>query len=154
MRLYNKNRRFSSQIHRKKICKKKRVSCETLVICGSGNWTRTSDIRINSPLFYRLNYARITGHIIYLKSAQVKDYLTIFTINCNYPKILRVVADIIYWFELDFLTQNYYHNKHKGVFNLTCPTFKWTKQGVVICKFSYTLCRILHSAILPVLVAT
>ena len=26
---------------------------------GSGNWTRTSDIRINSPLFYRLNYARI-----------------------------------------------------------------------------------------------
>lgn len=29
------------------------------VILGSGNWTRTSDIRINSPLFYRLNYARI-----------------------------------------------------------------------------------------------
>lgn len=30
-----------------------------LQIFGSGNWTRTSDIRINSPLFYRLNYARI-----------------------------------------------------------------------------------------------
>ncbi len=28
-------------------------------ILGSGSWTRTSDIRINSPLFYRLNYARI-----------------------------------------------------------------------------------------------
>ncbi len=23
---------------------------------GSSNWTRTSDIRINSPPFYRLNY--------------------------------------------------------------------------------------------------
>ena len=32
---------------------------------------------VNSPLFYRLNYARITGHIIYLKSAQVKDFLNI-----------------------------------------------------------------------------
>lgn len=31
---------------------------------GSGNWTRTSDIRINSPLFYRLNYAR-TARISY-----------------------------------------------------------------------------------------
>ena len=44
-------------------------------IYGSGNWTRTSDIRINSPLFYRLNYARITSPILYLKSAQVKDFL-------------------------------------------------------------------------------
>ncbi len=32
---------------------------------GSGSWTRTNDIRINSPLFYRLNYARIALHIIY-----------------------------------------------------------------------------------------
>ena len=42
---------------------------------GSGNWTRTSDIWINSPLFYRLNYARITRHIITLNSAQVKDFV-------------------------------------------------------------------------------
>ena len=41
----------------------------------------------------------------------------------------------------------------KGGFNLTCPTSKWTKQGVVICNFSYILCRILHSAFAPVLVA-
>ncbi len=26
---------------------------------GSSNWTRTSDIRINSPPFYRLNYGGI-----------------------------------------------------------------------------------------------
>ena len=39
---------------------------------GTGNWTRTSDIRINSPLFYRLNYARITGLIIYPLGAVVK----------------------------------------------------------------------------------
>ena len=44
-------------------------------ICGSGNWTRTSDIRINSPLFYRLNYARITGRMIYLNCVQVKEFV-------------------------------------------------------------------------------
>ncbi len=27
--------------------------------CGSSDWTRTSDIRINSPPFYRLNYRGI-----------------------------------------------------------------------------------------------
>ena len=58
-------------------------------ICGSGNWTRTSDIRINSPLFYRLNYARITRHIVTVKSAQVKDFLNIlqrkFTCRKNPP---------------------------------------------------------------------
>ena len=37
----------------------------TAEFLGSGNWTRTSDIRINSPLFYRLNYARIALLIIY-----------------------------------------------------------------------------------------
>lgn len=42
---------------------------------GSGNWTRTSDIRINSPLFYRLNYARITGRMIYLNCVQVKEFV-------------------------------------------------------------------------------
>ncbi len=29
-----------------------------LVKLGSGGWTRTSDIRINSPVFYQLNYTR------------------------------------------------------------------------------------------------
>ena len=41
---------------------------KTAEICGNlgsgNNWTRTSDIRINSPLFYRLNYAR-TARISY-----------------------------------------------------------------------------------------
>ncbi|SHD58173.1 conserved hypothetical protein [Escherichia coli] len=33
---------------------------------GSSDWTRTSDIRINSPPFYRLNYRGIvrTGRIL------------------------------------------------------------------------------------------
>ena len=35
-------------------------------------------LAVNSPLFYRLNYARITRHVITLKSAQVKDFLNIF----------------------------------------------------------------------------
>ena len=46
-------------------------------------------VNFNSPLFYRLNYARITRHIIYLKSAQVKDFLNIlqrkFTCRKNPP---------------------------------------------------------------------
>ena len=49
-----------------------KIGCEQTIknpqksaeILGSGNWTRTSDIRINSPLFYRLNYAR-TARISY-----------------------------------------------------------------------------------------
>jgi len=36
---------------------------------------------VNSPLFYRLNYARITALVIYLKSAQVKDFLNMFPKN-------------------------------------------------------------------------
>ena len=44
------------------------------LILGSGSWTRTSDIRINSPLFYRLNYARIAMPIIYYHSQQVKMF--------------------------------------------------------------------------------
>jgi len=55
---------------------------------------------------------------------------------------------------IDFFIGFCYTILNQGGFNLTCPTFKWTKQGVVICKFSYTLCRILHSAFIPVLVAT
>ncbi|CDH21766.1 hypothetical protein XBKQ1_740007 [Xenorhabdus bovienii str. kraussei Quebec] len=30
---------------------------------GSSNWTRTSDIRINSPPFYRLNYGGIASFL-------------------------------------------------------------------------------------------
>ena len=59
----------------------------------------------------------------------------------------------MYLFRIDFSSYVCYI-ACKGGFNLTCPTSKWTKQGVVICKFSYTLCRILHSAFAPVLVAT
>ncbi|GAJ65163.1 hypothetical protein HI13_contig00027-0001, partial [Edwardsiella piscicida] len=41
---------------------------------GSSDWTRTSDIRINSPPFYRLNYRGIvtTGRIIAKGAAAVK----------------------------------------------------------------------------------
>ena len=55
---------------------------------------------------------------------------------------------------IDFFIRVCYTIINQGGFNLTCPTSKWTKQGVVICKFSYTLCRILHSAFAHALVAT
>ena len=42
------------------------------VMIGKG-----ASLAVNSPLFYRLNYARITRHIITLKSAQVKDFVKI-----------------------------------------------------------------------------
>ena len=32
----------------------------SLILFGSGGWTRTSDIWINSPPFYQLNYAGLT----------------------------------------------------------------------------------------------
>ena len=35
------------------------VSFSGLLKYGSSDWTRTSDIRINSPPFYRLNYRGI-----------------------------------------------------------------------------------------------
>ncbi|CDN00989.1 hypothetical protein KPSB59_2420024 [Klebsiella quasipneumoniae subsp. quasipneumoniae] len=35
------------------------VSLSGLFKFGSSDWTRTSDIRINSPPFYRLNYRGI-----------------------------------------------------------------------------------------------
>ena len=44
------------------------ISCDIWILkYGSSDWTRTSDIRINSPPFYRLNYRGIvlkTGQII------------------------------------------------------------------------------------------
>ena len=43
--------------------KKSAENCGNL---GSGNWTRTSDIWINSPLFYRLNYARMLVYNIHI----------------------------------------------------------------------------------------
>nr|GME07318.1 hypothetical protein HI13_contig00027-0001 [Ipomoea batatas] len=44
---------------------------------GSSDWTRTSDIRINSPPFYRLNYRGIvrTGRIV---AAPVRDVKALF----------------------------------------------------------------------------
>ena len=61
-------------------------------IFGSGNWTRTSDIRINSPLFYRLNYARTVLLILYLKKRQVKRFVKFFVINVGRPEFIWVVA--------------------------------------------------------------
>ena len=49
-------------------------------ILGSGNWTRTSDIRINSPLFYRLNYARIAR----LSYNLFNPISSIFFIHCDF----------------------------------------------------------------------
>ena len=39
--------------------KQKACSKSRLLKFGSSDWTRTSDIRINSPPFYRLNYRGI-----------------------------------------------------------------------------------------------
>ena len=75
------NRIFSENVKRKMKEKTPRNQGFCDVNRGSGNWTRTSDIRINSPLFYRLNYARITGLIIYLTAAQVKDFLNFLSDN-------------------------------------------------------------------------
>ncbi len=50
---------------------------------GSSDWTRTSDIRINSPPFYRLNYRGIvlkTEQIIVLCSALVKALFPLFSV--------------------------------------------------------------------------
>ena len=44
--------------------KENKKSAENCGNSGSGNWTRTSDIWINSPLFYRLNYARMLAYHI------------------------------------------------------------------------------------------
>ena len=50
------------------------VSLSGLLKYGSSDWTRTSDIRINSPPFYRLNYRGIvgTGRIISSRAGDVK----------------------------------------------------------------------------------
>ena len=55
-------------------CKKPaQVSLSRLLKYGSSDWTRTSDIRINSPPFYRLNYrgivveAYLSGEKIFVK---------------------------------------------------------------------------------------
>ncbi len=47
---------------------------------GSSDWTRTSDIRINSPPFYRLNYRGIvgTGRIISSTLSDVKGCFHLF----------------------------------------------------------------------------
>ena len=51
-------------------CKKAKSLLESrLLKCGSSDWTRTSDIRINSPPFYRLNYRGIVwGHMLAAKN--------------------------------------------------------------------------------------
>ncbi len=43
------------------ILKCKGLHTQPLDKFGSSDWTRTSDIRINSPPFYRLNYRGIVG---------------------------------------------------------------------------------------------
>ena len=40
-------------------CKKQTSVTSAFLEFGSSDWTRTSDIRINSPPFYRLNYRGI-----------------------------------------------------------------------------------------------
>ena len=60
--------------NRKKSKKPAQVSLSGLLKYGSSDWTRTSDIRINSPPFYRLNYRGIvgTGRIISSRAGEVK----------------------------------------------------------------------------------
>lgn len=44
----------------------------------------------NSPLFYRLNYARITGRMIYLNCVQVKEFVNGGKENLSDPEKLPV----------------------------------------------------------------
>ena len=73
-----------------KLCKESlRPVCQA--VCGFVSFIKIGQKKtsvINSPLFYRLNYARITGHILYPNSAQVKDFLNILQRKCMYPKNL------------------------------------------------------------------
>ena len=60
--------------------KQKKLPNFCRVLCGNFSFIKLCRVLkkgINSPLFYRLNYARITDPILYLKSAQVKDFLNI-----------------------------------------------------------------------------
>ena len=67
-----------------------KIGCEQTIknpqksaeIRGSGNWTRTSDIRINSPLFYRLNYARITCPMLYYPFQVFFLFIDTFFFQC------------------------------------------------------------------------
>ena len=113
------NRIFSENVKRKMKEKTPRNQGFCDVNRGSGNWTRTSDIRINSPLFYRLNYARITDPILYLKSAQVKDFLNILQglIFCDFC-LLIIRANMSMY---DFLQKNIKNNSENiGVNNTVC----------------------------------
>ncbi len=62
------------------ILKCKGLHTQPLDKFGSSDWTRTSDIRINSPPFYRLNYRGIvgTGRIITRSAVHVKGVNHIF----------------------------------------------------------------------------
>ena len=60
--------------------KQKKLPNFCRVLCGNFSFIKLCRVLkkgINSPLFYRLNYARITDPMLYLKSAQVKDFLNI-----------------------------------------------------------------------------
>ncbi len=71
---------------------KKKVSkhfCfETFVFCGSPSWTRTSDLRINSPSLYRLSYQGIDAIIANRLSPFPFDE-TLFTQPDLYPQSLE-----------------------------------------------------------------
>ena len=65
-------------------------------VCGFVSFIKIGQKKtsvINSPLFYRLNYARITDPILYLKSAQVKDFL-----NILYYKFWGLFSAACVWF--------------------------------------------------------
>ena len=61
---------FNKQLRRFHYRRKAKSLLESrLLKCGSSDWTRTSDIRINSPPFYRLNYRGIVwGHMLAAKN--------------------------------------------------------------------------------------
>ena len=67
-------------------------------VCGFVSFIKIGQKKtsvINSPLFYRLNYARITRHIITIKSAQVKDFVKILQGFFIYRKNLPFGVNLV-----------------------------------------------------------
>ncbi len=60
---------------------------------GSSDWTRTSDIRINSPPFYRLNYRGIVWSRILAAKNLCQTSIRPFRCNCRFHQQFVVISD-------------------------------------------------------------
>ena len=92
------------------------------VLCGNFSFIKLYTVSkkgINSPLFYRLNYARITDPMLYLKSAQVKDFLNILwgLIFCDFC-LLIIRANMSMYNFLQKIMKN--NTENMGVNNMIC----------------------------------